>query len=771
MSNIVWHEKDLGPVDAYAEAVAAGYTGTRAEWLLEVGSVKENAQAATGAAAAAAESETAAAGSATAAAASAADALQHTQDVIESWLEDRIDPETGYALDRTLALNNAAAPADMVGDLKSAFNAQMCPVEFAPNIANGSYYKFADGATASSTKYARTNALWYGYGSRSAVFLNSNVYECAVAYYDATGTTSGTGYQGHDEYFSGVHYIPEIAVIIGVSFRRIDQDVLTTADITAISAALSAYAPTDTTKSINGMAADAKAVGYGIYVLQTEIDNNEENLVGTEIQFADGIINTSAAVGETTSLTRSANSGMQSAYAECVAGDKFVLTGVPNQNNSQRYFMFTDPELKVLKKSTGWTDSNNRVVTADADGYIIINFRKSYQHSAYKNVGRLTQDEIDLADVIAKNEHLENIVYATPFTQTEDAFVKTVNRDIDSKTLVVGIVADTHYTSHEDYGKYQLKYAHAFSKITDRIGVDFSINLGDLIDSDYDDLVHDGQTTSQAKENANVTVNKDRIGEMMCEYRSISPMLYCMAHHERFPYLSNGTGDIAVYKLDREVVDGLCNRSNKYLQKVHRTDDPLSSSYYVDFPNRKIRALIIDTTSYTTTGITPNDCTFFTSAITNLPEGYKVAIFTHCPFVGLSSGTILGYWESRVKPTLLAAENAGKVLAYFCGHVHLDNIITPMMLVEDDPTNSFDFPVIWFDAQKMDARDEEYVSSKIGNPYRSIRKFGEVSEYLFDIACIHLDTGIINLHRFGAGKYKTRTYNANTGEASFTEWD
>ena len=136
MSNPVWKSKDLGPVDAYAEAVAAGYTGTRAEWLLEVGSVKENAQAAAGSATAAAGSATAAAGSATAAAGSATDANtakaaaqaaqaaveQYTAEAIDDWLEENIDPESGYALDATLSLSNAAAPANKVGDLKSALS-------------------------------------------------------------------------------------------------------------------------------------------------------------------------------------------------------------------------------------------------------------------------------------------------------------------------------------------------------------------------------------------------------------------------------------------------------------------------------------------------------------------------------------------------------------------------------------------------------------------------------------------------------------------------
>lgn len=38
---------------------------------------------------------------------------------VEDWLEDNILQETGYVLDRSLTANNAAAPADLVGDLKN----------------------------------------------------------------------------------------------------------------------------------------------------------------------------------------------------------------------------------------------------------------------------------------------------------------------------------------------------------------------------------------------------------------------------------------------------------------------------------------------------------------------------------------------------------------------------------------------------------------------------------------------------------------------------
>ena len=50
--------------------------------------------------------------------------LDQTPAMVDAWLEDNIDPATGYALDRSLKVQNAAAPADLVGELKSALNAE-----------------------------------------------------------------------------------------------------------------------------------------------------------------------------------------------------------------------------------------------------------------------------------------------------------------------------------------------------------------------------------------------------------------------------------------------------------------------------------------------------------------------------------------------------------------------------------------------------------------------------------------------------------------------
>ena len=99
-----WTDVDLGPVNAYAMAVLDGYTGTAEQFAQYMADIANGAASASA--------------SATSAAASAADALEHTQSVIETWLGNNITPGSQYALDRTLALQNAAAPADLVGELK-----------------------------------------------------------------------------------------------------------------------------------------------------------------------------------------------------------------------------------------------------------------------------------------------------------------------------------------------------------------------------------------------------------------------------------------------------------------------------------------------------------------------------------------------------------------------------------------------------------------------------------------------------------------------------
>lgn len=68
-------------------------------------------------------------------------------DAVDDWLDENVAQETGYVLDRTLLLSNAAAPADLVGDLKNQINGLEDAVDGkAPAITNTleSAYIFTD---------------------------------------------------------------------------------------------------------------------------------------------------------------------------------------------------------------------------------------------------------------------------------------------------------------------------------------------------------------------------------------------------------------------------------------------------------------------------------------------------------------------------------------------------------------------------------------------------------------------------------------------------
>ena len=152
--------------------------------------------------------------------------------------------------------------------LKAGFNAALCPLSFSPTITKGEFISPTTGIKGSNAKNARIG-LWNGYSYRIAVLLDSAVYEYRVHYFSAAGNiTDGTGYLGCSDYASGLQYIPSQAILFGLTFRRVDKADLTDADVTAISAALSAYAATDTSLSNRGLAADAKTTGDRIHGIE-----------------------------------------------------------------------------------------------------------------------------------------------------------------------------------------------------------------------------------------------------------------------------------------------------------------------------------------------------------------------------------------------------------------------------------------------------------------------------------------------------------------------
>jgi len=112
---------------AYQYAVDGGYTGTEADFTqlcanlgIEVGHLENMTVVVNQVASSVAPSATYVDGTLTINVPAATDA--QVSSAVGTWLDENVDPTTGYVLDRTLTQENAAAPADLVGDLKESFN-------------------------------------------------------------------------------------------------------------------------------------------------------------------------------------------------------------------------------------------------------------------------------------------------------------------------------------------------------------------------------------------------------------------------------------------------------------------------------------------------------------------------------------------------------------------------------------------------------------------------------------------------------------------------
>lgn len=201
---------------------------------------------------------------------------QEVPSMVGDWLGEHVDPSTGYVVDDSLTIQDAAADAkatgDQITDLKSALNDTLNKMAWSPSITKGKYYKQADGTIGSSSKYGRTSALWNGSGDKTAISCSSSSFEFSLAFYTAAGDPStGAGYIGYSGYKTGLQYIPSTAIKFGLSFRRTDQADLTNDDVSAFVASLNAYGVTDTALTQANKPADAFVVGQYAKVIDHDV--------------------------------------------------------------------------------------------------------------------------------------------------------------------------------------------------------------------------------------------------------------------------------------------------------------------------------------------------------------------------------------------------------------------------------------------------------------------------------------------------------------------
>lgn len=124
-------------------------------------------------------------------------------------------------------------------------------------ITIGSYYGQTHGDITSNSQYARSTSLLDGYGSVFRVIFTDATYKIGVIFFDGNGDVNG-----HLSTAARTNInIPSSAAQFALNFKRVDSADMTSADSTAIAAALRLYSSTDKTFTSENVPADAKAVG------------------------------------------------------------------------------------------------------------------------------------------------------------------------------------------------------------------------------------------------------------------------------------------------------------------------------------------------------------------------------------------------------------------------------------------------------------------------------------------------------------------------------
>lgn len=154
--NIPQGERGETGKSSYQYAVEGGYTGTEAEFEqlcadlgIEVEHLKNMTVIVNQVTSSSAPSATYVDGTLTINVPAATDA--QVSSAVGTWLDENVDPTTGYVLDRTLTQENAAAPADLVGDLKESI-INKAPIIYNTAVAQNNVLRITDAAKEAQVK-------------------------------------------------------------------------------------------------------------------------------------------------------------------------------------------------------------------------------------------------------------------------------------------------------------------------------------------------------------------------------------------------------------------------------------------------------------------------------------------------------------------------------------------------------------------------------------------------------------------------------------------
>ena len=359
----------------------------------------------------------------------------------------------------------------------------------------------------------------------------------------------------------------------------------------------------------------------------------------------------------------------------------------------------------------------------------------AYEKHLFKDGDTLLAE--DLNKMESGLEAIDSIVnsvtdYTCDTSYYAEEIADTVNKlraACTNKSLVFAVITDTHLTDERfEAFKKTLKNIKA---VNEKFSIDFIFHLGDMIDS------------NPSQEKAVYFIE-----QIVNGFRSIIPNTFVINgnHDDNSPQTKIQPGErYAIF-----------NRFNDI--QVHRPSN--KSYFYFDVDSMGVRFICLDSTIEVATGNSATDSWGFPQdEITWLQDvalntNHQVIFTSH---MGLVKDTVCWGVTPKNGATVKTVinnfqKNGGVVVGMFIGHCHWDYI-----------TNETGFNHISTDCWKLDASGFSSLGAHPAGAFKTTdRTDGTVTENVWDIVVVNVETGLVKIIRFGAGNDRTYNYLSNS---------
>ena len=535
---------------------------------------------------------------------------QTITEATDNWLDEHIDPSTGYVLDSTLTMNNAAPPASAVGDLKSAITQIVYDgiITITKELTWVNAYVDATGLLKSSS-LSQTCVVPMNAGETVTIgTLNTNITiigstsQNSVAVGDTVTVIQKTSSVSQYEEYSYTATEP-INIVLCVLKSNYN---------------LSFTKPLSVNNAVDKNTADIAT--FKDYVPKGITDGY---VFGSVV--ANGIILSSGVEADRSNRIRTA-------LIPFLSNDKIIIENGTLQHGC---IMWNgEPSVSTVKRNDDSFSANTEIITPDYNGYIVIVFRKSDNSD-------LTINDFDGAIKLYNTLAYRNSVEINYQSPPSYYFVDEYISDKAERINQLGKLGDDVFTFITDI-HWELNARHSpelISYLNRNCSIHKIFNNGDVANASVLDVYK--------------------------KYRkSIDGKTYHVAgNHDWF---SPTTGKDLYYCMDSVNNDQIGNPFMHYYyvdnvqQKIRYI---ILNSFTRDGSSTTI-----------TTGYDADQIAWFSSTALNLPSNdWDVIVFTHFLKASsyISRGDSIA---NAIDTFNANTSHTGKILAVFQGHAHWDAI-------------------------------------------------------------------------------------------------